>query len=76
MGGRRGWTGWLEKGGWDQDELGAQVLEPVSHWRACLLQEEVSSGRLRGRLASMENKMELAAQQAARAELLLPEEPG
>ncbi|KYO32870.1 WD repeat-containing protein 46 [Alligator mississippiensis] len=38
--------------------------------------EEVSSGRLRGRLASMENKMELAAQQAARAELLLPEEPG
>ncbi|KAG6921020.1 WD repeat domain 46, partial [Chelydra serpentina] len=37
---------------------------------------EVSSRRLRDRLASLEQKVELAAQEAARMELLLPEEPG
>ncbi|XP_065419988.1 WD repeat-containing protein 46 isoform X2 [Chrysemys picta bellii] len=35
-----------------------------------------SSRRLRDHLASLDQKVELAAQQAARMELLLPEEPG
>ncbi|XP_050776990.1 WD repeat-containing protein 46 isoform X2 [Gopherus flavomarginatus] len=37
---------------------------------------EVSSQRLRDHLALLEQKVELAVQQAARMELLLPEEPG
>ncbi|XP_075773567.1 WD repeat-containing protein 46 isoform X2 [Pelodiscus sinensis] len=37
---------------------------------------EASSRRLRERLAALEQKVELAAEQAARMELLLPEEPG
>uniref|UniRef100_A0A8C8SG91 WD repeat-containing protein 46 n=1 Tax=Pelusios castaneus TaxID=367368 RepID=A0A8C8SG91_9SAUR len=37
---------------------------------------EASSRRLRERLVSLEQKVELAAQQAARMELMLPEEPG